>query len=176
MFALHDEGVEADAESEFLLGMSELGADFGEFGLDPGEFAGEGLGCGMAGFDGREALADVGEAEDGLEGFEGGWRLIGGISGRGGVVGGFGRRGGELAGGVGGGGGEVEIGLEAQGFEDGVEGADEARVAEPFAEDGGGGPEGGGWAAGFAEGAKKSCLEIRGIGDARHKGLLSKGL
>jgi hypothetical protein len=150
LLVLVDEGVEGDAEFELVLGGGELGAEVGDFGLGFGEIAGEGLGGGVAGFDGREALADVGETEDGFEGFEGGEVGRGVVGGR--VFG----RGRELGGGEGGGGGEVEVGLEAKGFEDGVEGAEEAGAAEPFAEDGGRRPEGGGWAAGFAEGAEKS--------------------
>ena len=62
--ALGDEGVEGDAEFEFLFGDGQLGAEVGEFGLGLGEFAGESLGGGVAGFDGGEALAEMGEAED----------------------------------------------------------------------------------------------------------------
>ena len=82
-----------------------------------------------------------------------------------------------MGGGVSGGVGEVEVGLETKGIENGVEGAEEAGAAEPFAENGGGWPKGGWWAAGVgAEGAKKNCLGAGGVGDVRHKGLLGKGL
>jgi hypothetical protein len=73
-------------------------------------------------------------------------------------------------GGVDGGGGELEVGLEAEGFEEGVEGAEEWGLAEPAAEDGGGGPLGG--AGGSAEGAEESGLGVGGFGDSRHKRLL----
>ncbi len=145
MFALVDEGVEAEAEFEFLIGVGKLGADVGEFGLGGGEFAGEGLGGVVAGFAGRETLADVGEAEDGFDGVDGfGWRCVRGWTGQGG----------ELGGGAGGGTGEVEVGLEAEGVLDRGEGAAEGWLAEPAAEDGRGGPLVGGGAGGLeAEGA-----------------------
>ena len=54
-------------------------------------------------------------------------------------VGGSGEDVNSAEGGVGGG-GEEEVGLEAEGGLDGLESGEEARLAEPAAEDGGGGP------------------------------------
>jgi hypothetical protein len=104
--------------------------------------AGEGGGgaefAGLVG--GGEALAEVGEAEDVVEFPE----LLGLGSG---VVG----DGLEALGGVVGGGGEVEVGAEAEGGLDGAEGGAEGRAAELLAEDGGGGPGVGGWAGGVGD-------------------------
>jgi hypothetical protein len=125
--ALEGEGV------EFFFGEAFFGREFFEpvvvgFGL-----VDDGLGDG-----GVEALAEVGEAEDVFELPRSGWSF--------GVV--------EVAGGGGGRGGDVEVGLEADAELDGVEGGAESRAAEPAAEDGGGGPILSGWAGGvFDEGA-----------------------
>jgi len=59
-----------------------------------------------------------------------------------------------LLGGLGGGVGEVEIGLEAEGVLDGLERSAKGGLSEPFSEDGGGGPEFPGRACGMgAEGS-----------------------
>lgn len=73
-----------------------------------------------------EAVAEVGEAEEAAE-------VVGGEVG---VVGA------ELSCGAGGGVGDLEVGLEAEGFADGGERAAEAGSAEPLAHDGGRGPIG----------------------------------
>jgi len=89
---------------------------------------------------GLEALAEVGEATEG-EGLAD-------------EVGGSGEDVNSAEGGVSGG-GEEEVGLEAQGGLDGFEGGEEARLAEPAAEDGGGGPVLGGGPEGWSWKARK---------------------
>jgi hypothetical protein len=92
----------------------------------------------LLGVGGVEALAEVGEAEDGFE-LLGCWGMVG-------VV--------EVSRGGSGGGGDVEVCLEADGELNGVEGGAEAGSAEPASEDGGRRPIFGGGAGGaFAEGA-----------------------
>ena len=59
-----------------------------------------------------------------------------------------------MSGGAGGGAGEMEVGLETEGFLDRGEGPAEGWAAEPAAENGRGGPLVWGWAGGLeAEGA-----------------------
>jgi hypothetical protein len=71
----------------------------------------------------------------------------------------------------------VDVGLEADGVEEGVDGAGEGGAAHPAAEDGGGRPELGGRAVLIgAEGAEKSALLVAGSGYARHKFLPFLGL
>ena len=124
---LGDVGVERDAEYEFPLGDGQFAAEFTEFGLGFGEFGVEGVGGVVTGLGGREALADVSEAEDGFDGVDGfGWGLVRGWLGQGS----------ELGGGTGGGAGEMEVGLETKGFLDRGEGPAEGWAAEPAAEDG----------------------------------------
>jgi hypothetical protein len=84
---------------------------------------------------------------------------------------------GDHLGGVTGGDGEVEVGLVAQGREDGFEGGGEGGPAEPLAEDGGGGPELGGRAVGVGvKGSEKKSLALGGAFDSAHKLLLCSWL
>jgi len=140
--AVEGEGV------EFLVGEAPGGMKFFEPVVVGLWFYKFGLGRG-----GVEALAEVGEAEDVFELLWGG-RSIG-------VV--------EVAGRAGGGGGDVEVGLVADGDLDGVEGGAEARAAQPAAEDGGGRPGVGGGAAGVgAGGSEKKSLRPGGAMDDGH--------
>jgi hypothetical protein len=103
-------------------------------------------------------LALVGEAEEGKI-------LRPGLS--------FGGVGGEFLGGLGGGEGEVEVGLEAEGLLEGLEGGAEGSSAEPAAEDGGCGPLVGGRAGGVvAEGSEENGLCAGGAFHVSHKCLL----
>src|SRR6185503_7219347 len=119
------------------------------FGLSRG-FVGFCVGGRCEAASGGEALSEVVEAQE----------LVGahGIGGWG--VGRWGCR--ELARGVAGGEGEVEVGLVADGGHDGLQSGAEGGATEPSAEDGGGGPEVGGWAVLGAEGTEKSGLLVGG--------------
>jgi hypothetical protein len=120
----------------------------------------EGGGGGEVGL-GGEALAEVGVAEK-VE------ALFHFLAREGGAGGGA-----EFLDGLTGAEGELEVGLEAEGFAEGVEGVFEGGLAEPAAEDGDGGPVlGGGSGGGFSEGAEKKSLSPGGSLDVWHNFLL----
>jgi hypothetical protein len=86
-----------------------------------------------------------------------------------GVLGGEGRIAGQGLGGVGCGGGDVELGAEAEDFAEAGEGVLKCGAAEPSAEDGDGGPLVGRRAGGVgAEGSEKSGLGVGCSFDAWH--------
>jgi hypothetical protein len=154
-------GVGGEGEADLGEGGGEVGAEgftleLFEFVEEVGGDAGvaDGFGFGGEGGGGGE-LALVGEADGAEEGAD---------------VGGAGDGGVELVGGAGAGAGEVEVGLEVEGVAELGEGLAEALLAEPAAEEGGGGPVLGGEVVGvFLEGAEKTGLGAGGVGDVGHR-------